>query len=156
MDGFEATRRLQKNPDLRHIKVVLVSASTSSSPESILMKNDLNGFLAKPVQLSEVLDTLQVCLDLEWQYAPTAELSLDNAATSSSGEMLLPPLDDIAALHTFALSGDIMEIRQRLDTIEHADPRYAIFAGKVRQLAKVFEIREIQEIKEQYLNIPEL
>ena len=155
MDGFEATRQLRQNPDVRHIKIVAVSASTSRSPDAILAENALDGFLAKPVELPEVLEMLRSCLDLEWRYAAntaqTEGAPSEAAAAPPSQEMLIPPLDEIAALHAAARGGDIMDIRQRLRSLEEADPAYAEFVGKVREFSRHFQIRQIREFTRQYL-----
>jgi two-component system cell cycle response regulator DivK len=50
IDGYEATRRIKANPELRHIPIIAVTAYALSGDEAKALAAGCDGYLAKPVQ----------------------------------------------------------------------------------------------------------
>ncbi len=57
MDGYEATRILKADPNMKHIPVIVVTASSSKS-EAIKLKQVCDSFLIKPITRSELFNEL--------------------------------------------------------------------------------------------------
>ncbi|MFC1564751.1 ATP-binding protein, partial [candidate division KSB1 bacterium] len=57
MDGYEATQRLKKDPEIKHIPVVALTASVMMKAEDNV-KEICDGYLRKPVTLNDILSEL--------------------------------------------------------------------------------------------------
>ncbi|MCB0214936.1 MAG: hypothetical protein KDJ52_36690, partial [Anaerolineae bacterium] len=72
------------------------------------------------------------------------------APAGPAPEMVPPPPEEVAALFDLALQGDIKAILDRLDSIENADEAYHPFTGRIRLLAKSFQMKQIRDFIGQY------
>ena len=59
MDGLEATRRLREIPEFAQIPIIALTASTGSDAEVRQHEAGFTEHLDKPIQASELFDTLQ-------------------------------------------------------------------------------------------------
>ncbi len=57
MDGVEMLARLQADPELKKVPVILMSAA--GSPENFEIKQGYEAYLAKPFNLKELLTTIR-------------------------------------------------------------------------------------------------
>src|ERR1700719_4767454 len=64
VDGYEATRRIKANPDLRHIPIVAVTSYALSGDEAKARAAGWDGYIAKPFSPREVLATVRSFLQL--------------------------------------------------------------------------------------------
>ena len=64
VDGYEATRRIKANPDLRHIPIVAVTSYALSGDEAKARAAGCDGYIAKPFSPREVLATVRSFLQL--------------------------------------------------------------------------------------------
>ncbi|XZO00643.1 MAG: PAS domain S-box protein [Microcoleus sp.] len=160
MDGWEATRRLRHLPELKDAVILALSASVyeTTRQESILA--GCNGFLSKPIQNNELLESLRVNLGLEWVYeeepsankrkAPTPKTASDLAAADS--KIVSPPCESVLALLRLCAMGDIEAILEEIAKLENSDPKLVPFAHHVRQLAKGFQIKQIRAFLKEHLS----
>lgn len=58
-DGFEASRRIKANPLLRHIPIIAVTSYAMSGDEKQARKAGCQGYVAKPFQPTELLETIR-------------------------------------------------------------------------------------------------
>ena len=61
MDGYEATRRIRalENPALASIPILAMTANAFDEDRKAAMQCGMNGFLSKPIQIEELIQTLQ-------------------------------------------------------------------------------------------------
>ena len=61
MDGYEATRRIRalENPALAGIPILAMTANAFDEDRKVAMDCGMNGFLSKPIQIEELIHTLQ-------------------------------------------------------------------------------------------------
>jgi len=59
MDGYEACRTLQKNPDTKAIPVVFVSSKNQKADHMWAKMQGAKGLIGKPYEAGEILDTLK-------------------------------------------------------------------------------------------------
>lgn len=64
LDGFEATRRLKQDPELRHIPVVAVTAHARPADEQRALDAGCDGYLSKPYTLRNFLEVVERTLKL--------------------------------------------------------------------------------------------
>jgi PAS domain S-box-containing protein len=66
MGGHEATRRLRGVPGLESLPIIALSASASAAERARSLEVGANGFLAKPVVLSRLVEEIGRLLQLQW------------------------------------------------------------------------------------------
>ncbi|MDD6483108.1 MAG: response regulator [Clostridiales bacterium] len=64
MDGYEATRKIRglDNPELSNIPILAMTANAFDEDRKAALESGMNGFLSKPVQIEELVKTLQSML----------------------------------------------------------------------------------------------
>jgi len=72
LDGLEATRRLRASPQTRQLPIVCVSASATLAARQSSFEAGVSAFLAKPVDLRDLLEEIGRLLRLEWVYEAEA------------------------------------------------------------------------------------
>jgi two-component system, cell cycle response regulator DivK len=55
MDGYEATRRIKANPELRHIPIIAVTSYALSGDEEKTREAGCDGYIAKPFSPRQLL-----------------------------------------------------------------------------------------------------
>lgn len=58
IDGTEAAKRLKKSPDLADIPIIALTANAMHGDREYITNSGCNGYLAKPVARSELLNTI--------------------------------------------------------------------------------------------------
>ena len=180
MDGFEVARRLRKletgnapfdyaqgdacsecrrtgHGERSRTTIIAVSADTLAVTRQKSLAAGCDDFLPKPFDFQEILATLQRHLALEWIYA--ASPAQPAATTETAPPLVLPALDELAALVKFAQLGNIMKIRQCAEEMLQRDPQLRPFAVKLKQFAQEYRIDYIRRwltglIQEQQLVLP--
>jgi len=150
MDGFEACRRLRKNPEFKNTIVIVISASVFECHKQQSMEAGCDDFLAKPIRAEELLNVLEKYLKLTWTY--------DNSSTGKVveeivevTEMVGPSAQQAKILYDFAIMGDLDGIVEKLEQFEQNDSQLTPFANHIRELAKDFEEEQICDLIEQYI-----
>ncbi len=59
LNGFQATRKITKNPDTKNIPVVIVSSKNMESDRAWGMMQGAKDFLVKPVKQDELLNAIK-------------------------------------------------------------------------------------------------
>jgi predicted ATPase/signal transduction histidine kinase/CheY-like chemotaxis protein/tRNA A-37 threonylcarbamoyl transferase component Bud32 len=153
LNGFEATRRIRRSPDLKNVVVIGTSASVFDFDQHKSKEVGCNDFLPKPIRVEELLDKLNLHLKLEWVYEegknenPTkhaAEHSHDSSLVPQHS-FVVPPPEEIAALFDLVMRGDINSIVERTVKLEKIDVQFAPFAREIQELAKGFQVKKIRD-----------
>ena len=55
VDGYEATRRIKANPDLRHIPIIAVTSYALSGDEAKAVAAGCDGYVTKPFSPRQIL-----------------------------------------------------------------------------------------------------
>ena len=157
LDGFETSRRLRRESNLREIVIVATSASAFSEDQLLSYQAGCNDFLPKPVCFEQLLGILEVHLELEWIYEPsssktslTKELLNQNSTEDfSSSSLVAPPDEELNLLLELAKQGNIARILKKAALLEELDSQYLPFAQVLRQLGESFQERKIREFIEE-------
>ncbi|MBT3257534.1 MAG: response regulator [Deltaproteobacteria bacterium] len=62
MDGFEVCRRINENPSISQIKVIAITGFDTEENRDQIMKAGADGYLAKPLETSKLLQEVEVIL----------------------------------------------------------------------------------------------
>lgn len=143
MDGWETSHLIRRNTQSR-VPIVVLSANANAFAEE--PRNSqiqaCDDYLAKPLHLAQLLETLQRHLDLHWQRQAPVPAAHVPART-------LPTLPDLLALDGLCAQGYVRGLQEKLDAMEQLDPGSAGFAAELRVLLKGFRLDELsQHLKE--------
>ena len=148
MGGLEAMRRLRQGPAGKEVPVIAISASASGDNQASSLAAGANAFLPKPVDLEQLLTQIGALLKLTWTYeSPSGGAPEQEAA----GPLLMPPAQEMAALHRLARLGNMHDIGQWASELAGRDERYRPFANQLCQLAKGYQSKAILNLVKQYL-----
>lgn len=152
VDGYTLLRQLQQSPDLKHIPVIVSSASVFESHQYQSFQFGADAFLPKPIETSVLLKLLQKHLHLTWMYRQSnPSHPRATASTSDSTSLVLPTKEQIDRLHQLSLQGRLKVLQEELNHIEQSDPTYQPFVQSIRALAQRFQIEKIRSLLQQYL-----
>ena len=62
MDGYEATRRIRTNPDLKSVPIIAVTSYALAGDESKALEAGCNGYVSKPYSPRELLAKVRTFL----------------------------------------------------------------------------------------------
>jgi signal transduction histidine kinase/CheY-like chemotaxis protein len=158
MDGFELLHHLRQSAQLQHIPVIVSSASVFEIDQYKSINAGANAFLPKPVQAEALLDLLKTYLNLEWLYEKIEE-GIETEANSVQPEItssenssrVLPSAAELSVLYDLAMQGLLHDLVAQCDRLKSSDPALIPFTQHLRQLAKGFQLKQIQTVLEQYL-----
>jgi signal transduction histidine kinase/FixJ family two-component response regulator len=161
MDGWEMLRQLRINNFFKDTIFIIYSAGIfeiNRQKEKIALGDD---FLAKPVQSAEIYRLLSNHLKLNWIYAEAQKEKVRSRQPLSpgvspkpetTGEIIVPPVDDLAKLIEYAKKGQIKGIQKELEKIYKMDEDYKPFVNHLNQLVKTFNIKKIRQFLQNYIN----
>ncbi len=149
IDGFEATRQLRTSPDLNHVVVIAMSASVFSRSRQSSREAGCDDFIAKPIRIDLLLETLGTHLSLEWRY-DSVEV-LDPSQPTDKQLLIVPPLDQLALVMASAQKGHIMPLYEHINRIEQLDQRFRPFAHLLRQYADTFDMKGLSAAIRPYM-----
>ncbi|MEH2089599.1 response regulator [Nostoc sp.] len=149
MDGFQMLRELRTSEDIKHLLVIVSSASVSEIDQQKSLAMGGDDFLTKPVDAEELFTLLAQHLQLTWKYeAVDGDRAMDKEVFT---ELIPPPAADLEMLLELAQDGLVRELTETANKIGQKDRRYQPFIGQVVQLAKQFETEKIETLIQQYL-----
>ncbi len=62
MDGYQATQMIRKDPTLRHLPVIALTAGAFDADRRAAMDASMNGFISKPFDVNDAIKTILTCL----------------------------------------------------------------------------------------------
>ncbi|MEG5001153.1 hybrid sensor histidine kinase/response regulator [Microcoleus sp. B4-D4] len=149
MDGFEMLKQLRKSEDIKHLRVIVSSASVAEIDQHKSLNMGGDDFLTKPVDAEELLILVAKHLQLTWKYDGT-ELSTSNNKVSTK-EIIPPSATDLQILLELTQDGLLRELVETAAEIGQKDERYQPFIQEVIQLAKQFQAEKIEELIQKHL-----
>ena len=146
MDGFEAARRIRQSTNIKDIVIITTSASVFDYNQQQSAEAGCNDFIPKPICVKNLLERLQIHLNLEWLYEQSEvdQMEDENKDSFQVSNLVIPP-EDSAILFEFARRGNIGGILEQAARLEQLDNRFRPFVSELRQLAKGFQVKQLQE-----------
>ncbi|MBF0258710.1 MAG: response regulator [Desulfamplus sp.] len=164
MNGFEAVEHIRKNPALKGILIIAISASVVNESREKSLRAGCDEFLTKPVSLNSLFTVMSKYKEIDWIYENHEEkgteeifgeepdsnklsLSITGDSTGFSPDYKLHLADKIKSLDQlmeFAKQGDIAGIQEWTESIaSDGDEIVSHFKSQVNDLAENFMIDEI-------------
>jgi len=139
INGWETARLLRAN-FTQHIPILVISADAYEHDHDQGAGIAPRDFLVKPVSVALLLSRIREKLDLVW-IARSAEPAVLDATVATAFETPLPP-SHIQTLRDLGALGHIRGILEKLDEIDHLDPRYHAHTAKLRTAIKGFQLSD--------------
>ncbi|MEG3924231.1 ATP-binding protein [Microcoleus sp. D3_18a_C4] len=149
MDGFELLKKLRSSQELKHLKVLVSSASVAQIDQQMSIEAGGDDFLTKPVEAEELLMLVAKHLQLIWKYDATELSTSDNKVSAT--ELIPPSAADLQILLELAQDGLLRELAETAAEIGQKDERYQPFIQEVIQLAKQFQTEKIEQLIQEHL-----
>jgi CheY-like chemotaxis protein len=141
IDGLEVTRQLRST--WITAPIIIVSANAYQSHRHLAVAAGCDNFIAKPLQIDELLRKIKLHLSLDWVVAGQ-EISDDDDAIDEP--MQIPPSALLSALAESARIGDLHGLNDKLHTLAQQQPSYAAFVMHVQTLSKDFRLADIKRL----------
>ncbi|MCC5610117.1 CHASE2 domain-containing protein [Nostoc sp. CHAB 5834] len=148
MDGFELMVHLQGNPQTCSIPIIVSSASVFEENRQRSLEAGATAFLAKPLQIEELLNRLRSLLGVEWIYAESSPPKGEQIAGS---EWVLPSQEVLQQLYHLAMMGDISAIEGMLRELIEQNSQLAPFAAELSKLTANFQTGKIRKLLKSFV-----
>jgi signal transduction histidine kinase/ActR/RegA family two-component response regulator len=149
MDGLEAMRLMQQNPELCHVPIIAVSAGVTRNEQEECMAAGAKAFLTKPIDEASMLKQIGGLLDLTWvKDAPQQTLP----AMNDPGEhFVLPEPEQMESLRDLARAGNMRAIQKKAESLATSNARYRPFADKIAELARGYQSKALLHMMEKHV-----
>lgn len=144
MTGWAVAQELRKQFG-NAIAIVMVSANVHELRTAKRSETQHDGYLAKPIDIRQLLERLEGVLGLEWTY----ELPLPiRRAMDSPGLAQIAHSVDVDGIIALCRIGHASGVAARIDELERHQPEAAPAIATLRELLREFRLREIIEYLE--------
>jgi CheY-like chemotaxis protein len=140
LDGAGTARQLRQKG--YSTPIVVLSANAYPSDRLSAINAGCNDFLAKPIQVSELLCKLKLHLTLDWLYQELAQ----EYETEQQSANQLPPTETIQELTGFVRIGDVLGLNRYLCELIQHHPEFTHFAQQIMTLSGEFRLVEIKKL----------
>jgi CheY-like chemotaxis protein len=144
LDGWQTAKAVRALQPASRLPIVFVSANLFDNRPEELRELDCQGFVAKPLVESELLDVLRGALGLEWvtEQAPVSTPAQFQRPRASG----LPlPQDLREELQRLARQGQAAALRQRLWQAQTTEPAHAATLVMLQACADRFDFQTLLE-----------
>ncbi|MEO0770902.1 MAG: response regulator, partial [Cyanobacteria bacterium J06649_4] len=149
MDGFEFVHHIRSSEAVKHIPLIISSASVALADQQQAIERGGDAFLTKPVDAGELFKALETYLDIAWVYEAQNDDTPETEPPLTS--FVLPPGKTLEALLKLASQGNVRGLREQIGVLVDSDRAYTAFAKPILTLAQQFKAEEIEQLLEQYL-----
>ncbi|SEH07492.1 transporter substrate-binding domain-containing protein [Candidatus Venteria ishoeyi] len=137
LDGLETTRRLHELPGFEKLPVIVISAGAYGKDEKNSRAAGCVDYLAKPIERTLLLQTLQKYLPLQWIYA---EQQATSTASADPAIKVNLSTEWLEALEQAVVEANLKQANSLLEKIKAED------TGLVAQLTEWLETYEYQQL----------
>jgi CheY-like chemotaxis protein len=140
MDGAATANYLREQGYTKPI--IVLSANAYPADRVLAIEAGCNDFLAKPIQVREVLNKLKLHTGLTWLYQSDAPEIIPVIET----ELILPPVDILEKLQAFVRIGDVLGLNKKLEQLAKDNADYKPLAQRIKTLSSEFRLAEIKKL----------
>jgi CheY-like chemotaxis protein/nitrogen-specific signal transduction histidine kinase len=144
LDGIGLVRSLRSDPRTSALPVIAMSASASDVTREEALQAGCSCFLAKPLNLTALLEAIGAQLGLQWRHRVSAAPAASPVHIHSEpGTFHLGP-ELASELQHLARQGDVITLVSRMDECLSSDESAQAFCSEIRALASRYDIRAIR------------
>ncbi len=145
IDGIETAMRLREAKQT--MPIVILSANAYPTDRMAALNAGCNDFLAKPINVEELMHKLKLYLGLDWLFQSDNPGQISH---TKSQTLETPPSALLQNCIDYVRIGDLLGLRKELSQLCNDQPQYTAYCDKLIQLANQFRIGEIRKL----LNMP--
>ncbi|MFB2970038.1 ATP-binding protein [Aerosakkonema sp. BLCC-F183] len=147
MDGYEATKYIKSTIKGNATAIIALTASVLEEEKAIVLSAGCDDFLRKPFVEYTIFDTLSKHLGVQYIYAETPHLKLEelseNALTSQ--QLMCMPKEWINKLYEVALEANFNRALQLIEEIPQTETR---LSKSLTQLVRQFQFEQLVDLVE--------
>jgi len=155
MDGYKLLHQLRHGETLKHLPVIVSSASVSDMDRQRSLESGADDFLAKPLQVQELFLLLAKHLELVWEYEHNpSTIATDSLVDTGIYDVniVAPEPEDLAILLSLAQQGRLKTLTEEATRIQQLNQEYAPFIEKILELTKSFQLQRIENLIHEYMD----
>ncbi len=154
MNGPQFIQAMRALPALAQLPVLVASASVFDKDKALSLAAGSNAFIAKPIQLPELLDAIGNLLPLHWVCAAEDADAVpnENELESAQAAAAVLELEQRQEFYALAQRGDIAGVLKFVNQLEAQTPELRPFAHYARALAGQFQEGQLCALAESLLN----
>ena len=159
--GIEVVERLRSHSTTANIKIIVCSTHAFEQDRQDSLAAGADFFLPKPLELSQLLETLQLALKIEWIYATTTsnknnivdpkEITQGSTEIASNEAIIPPDKETLDKLYHLTMMGDLNGLKGMLDKLED-NPDLITFSIKIKELIQRFQTKQIREFIKSFIS----
>ncbi len=146
-DNWNILRKIRRNSMLKDVVVIMILEDILESDRQKCIEAGCADILVKPVTMQPLMDIIQANLNLEWEYCYFADSEASSQSSLAdqaiANNILLPSRQIILDLIELTEAGDLDSLQKLLKDLERSDDGLKTFTGKIIELAKGFQLRNI-------------
>lgn len=132
---------LRSNTTIAAIPIIVSTANIFAFHQQNLQ---VDAFLPKPIEVENLLNTLQKILHLTWVYSEQPMVTSAVPDPPPSCELIIPTKDIVEQLYHFAMMGDVPAIEGTLEMLIE-NQQLVPFVTELKKLTTTFQTREIRK-----------
>lgn len=143
--GLDVVGGVRSHPKTTHTKIIVSSTHAFNQDRQDSLAAGADFFLPKPLELTQLLETLQKALKLTWlcEIEPKNNHLAEQKLTNPTS--VIPPKKEILdQLYHLTMMGDLNGLEGMLGQLED-NPDLIAFSTEIRALAKRFQTKQIRE-----------
>jgi signal transduction histidine kinase/DNA-binding response OmpR family regulator len=141
LNGSEVLSRLIEEHGKDQIKAVAVTASVFEHQRQLFLEQGFDDFVAKPVRLEIILETMVDLLDVRFEYAETAEAPGTDGGTF---EGVILPASTKRVFEEAISTSSITDLRHAIDELAETGETERVLAEQLRRLSETYDLAGIQ------------
>ena len=143
-DGFDAIARIRPGQDGPPPVIIALSARVYENDRQRTQQAGFDAFVAKPIDLTQLLEEISLQLHLTWQYRQTTPEHTLTQPLVNDSPVQLPPTDQLEVLYTLAKMGDIRGITAHLIPLK-SNPAYGPFVQEITRMVGEFDTHKLKK-----------
>ncbi|TYQ26830.1 response regulator [Pseudanabaena sp. UWO311] len=146
-DNWNILRKIRQNSKLKNVVIIMILEDIIESDRQKCIEAGCADILVKPITMQPLMDIIQANLNLEWEYCYFADSEASSQSSLAdqaiANNILLPSRQIILKLIELIQAGDLDSLQKLLKDLERSDDGLKTFTGKIIELAKGFQLRNI-------------
>lgn len=150
MGGLAAITVLRADPANQNLHIIAVSASAYDFDRTAALAHGCDDFLSKPVRAETLYQAVGQALKLTWQYLQP----IKGTPAPFSSLSTPPPPSEVDAIYELALAGDVVALRERVESLGAAEPAHTEFVNTVLELTRNFKLKALRKLLQPWRSTP--
>ena len=156
-EGIDLVQGLRLQSGTANVKVIVSSTHAFEQDRQNSLAAGADFFLPKPLELEQLLDTLQTALNVDWVYATTTDVEDSQSKIQETTDLdaektVVPPdAETLDKLYHLTMMGDLNGLKGMLDQLEE-NSDLIVFSTKIKIFIQHFQTKQIREFIKSFIS----